>query len=315
MDKEIVSGVTISTLPPEQTGFQRWSRDKAHTYTPADSDRGNADWVIPEGVDNNTVRILYVHGGALEWYSPQDVYRPVTSRLALATGMPVFAIDYRLAPEFRWPAQMEDALQAIQWLAENGPEGSGPATGICLAGDSAGGGVVTQLAMALRDGAGPRVPVLGLSLVSPMLDWTCSGASYTSRRWQGGAALHEDPVFQGSDPTAESLLGVQKVLGLLAEEGSIPPDHPSISTNNAQLHDLPPVDLHVGDAEVMLSDSEDFAAKAQAAGTAVQLTVYPKMWHVFTQYSEGCGSGEPLIEAVLAIQRQAAFLKQRAAAF
>ena len=58
------------------------------------------------------------------WYSGVDeFYRPLTSRIAAQTGMPVFSLDYRIAPEFKAPAGIEDALDALVWMGANGPFG------------------------------------------------------------------------------------------------------------------------------------------------------------------------------------------------
>lgn len=99
---------------------------------------------------------------------PQDVYRPVTTRIAKATGMPVLAFDYRLSPEFKYPAQLDDAVQAFEWIARNGPDGPSDASAIFIMGDSAGGGLALALALQLRDspvhGAVARESEGGLSL-------------------------------------------------------------------------------------------------------------------------------------------------------
>lgn len=311
LDKAIACNVTIWTLPPATTGFPAWSRHEDHVSSDADHDRGHADWVVPNRVSNNAPRILYCHGGGYEWYSPQDVYRPVTSRLAADTGMPVLCFDYRLIPEFRHPAQLEDGLQALRWIAANGPEGPGRASKIFLAGDSAGGGLALALALAVRDGATEGVQVAGVVVVSPMTDLTCRGGSYTSRRWRDGGGPLCDPIFRGEDPVADSLEQIYKLLGRPGEPGVLPLDEPSISVLHAELHDLPPAQIHCGDLEVMRSDAVDFAEKARAAGSPVEVVVWPRMWHTFTQYTEGCGGpgAVPLDEAVRACAQIAGFLK------
>merc|ERR1712073_68023 len=103
-------------------------------------------------------------------------------------------------------------------------------------------------------------------------------------------------------------------MGLLGEPDqpeSYALNDPSISPLHADLHGLPPTQIHVGDVEVMLSDSVEFHKKAVAAGSNVKVNVWPRMWHVFTQYSEGCGgeNAQPLKEALEAQQQQADFLK------
>lgn len=316
LDRTIAPGVTITKLPPSVTGFPAWRRQEEYIQNPeVDLHRGHADWVVPESADNRTPRILYCHGGGYEYYSPQDVYRPATSRLAAAASMPLLAFDYRLAPEFRHPAQLEDALQALRWIAANGPYGPGEATAIFLAGDSAGGGLALALALHVRDEPIEGAEIAGISVVSPETDLSCSGESYTTRRWSEGCGSVCDPVFRDKDPAAASMPTIYRLLGEPGKPGSYSPTHPSISPIHADLHGLPPTHIHVGDAEVMLSDAVDFAKKANAAGSPVEATVWPRMWHTFTQFSEGCGGddAQPLDEALQALKQQGDFFRDLAA--
>eukprot|EP00411_Alexandrium_monilatum_P042689 CAMPEP_0175485880 /NCGR_PEP_ID=MMETSP0095-20121207/80750_1 /TAXON_ID=311494 /ORGANISM="Alexandrium monilatum, Strain CCMP3105" /LENGTH=184 /DNA_ID=CAMNT_0016787671 /DNA_START=88 /DNA_END=638 /DNA_ORIENTATION=+ len=123
LDKAVAPNVTIRKLAPAVTGFPAWSRQESYVNTDADRDRGHADYVVPSGADNSTPRILYCHGGGYEWYSPQDIYRPHTSRLAADTGMPVLCFDYRLIPEFRHPAH-SDGWRPTARQAQAGPRRS-----------------------------------------------------------------------------------------------------------------------------------------------------------------------------------------------
>mmetsp|Transcript_71326 Transcript_71326/g.225340 ORF Transcript_71326/g.225340 Transcript_71326/m.225340 type:complete len:229 (-) Transcript_71326:114-800(-) len=228
--------------------------------------------------------------------------------------MPVLCFDYRLIPEFRHPAQLEDGLQALRWLAANGPTGPGRASKVFVAGDSAGGGLALALAVAARDGRAGEAKVHGVVAISPMTDLTCKGETYTSRRYRAGGGPLCDPIFRGEDPVAESLEQNYKLLGRPGDPRSYPLNEPSISVLHSELHGLPPTQIHCGDLEVMQSDAVDFAKKAKAAGSPVEVRVWPRMWHVFTQYTEGCG-GEgavPLEEAVKACAQVAGFLRRLA---
>lgn len=237
-------------------------------------------------------------------------FRATTGRLAAGTGMPVLAIDYRKIPEHPHPAQLEDALQAFQWIARHGPFGTSTAAAILCAGDSAGGGLALALAVMLRDEPVHGAQLAGITVTSPQTDMSCSGESYTTRRWRDGGGSVGDPIFRGRDPQADSMPQIYKLLGKPGRPGSYLLTEPSISPLHAELHDLPPTLIHVGDAEVMLSDSVDFGAKARAAGSPVEVTVWPRMWHCFERFSEGCGTGVPLKEGLEALERQAAFLRR-----
>mmetsp|Transcript_31841 Transcript_31841/g.90855 ORF Transcript_31841/g.90855 Transcript_31841/m.90855 type:complete len:405 (-) Transcript_31841:102-1316(-) len=309
LDQQLAPGVRVFKVPPALTGFPAWRRNKDYVYSQADLRRGFADWVVPDGATHLTPRILYCHGGGYEWYSPQDVYRPATTRIAKATGMPVLAFDYRLSPEFKYPAQLDDAVQAFEWIARNGPDGPSDASAIFIMGDSAGGGLALALALQLRDSPVHGAVVAGVSVVSPETDLTCSGESYRTRRWVKGGGPECDPVFNGPDPAAASMPAIYRLLGAPNTNGAVPPSKSRLSPLHSELHGLPPTQIHVGNAEVMLSDSVDFAAKAKRAGSPVEVTVWPRMWHTFTQFSEGCGGPEPLQEALDALQQQGDFIR------
>ena len=112
-------------------------------------------------------RVLFLHGGGYAWYSPSDVYRPLTSRLALATEMPLLAVDYRLCPANPFPAALHDALVALAWLWEHG-------CGVC--GGRLGGRRPRALhdlrASAWRTGAGCTTARGAASTDGPRADFT-----------------------------------------------------------------------------------------------------------------------------------------------
>jgi acetyl esterase/lipase len=224
--------------------------------------------------------------------------------------MPVLCIDYRKIPEHPHPAQIEDARSALLWLNENGPHGLGRASALFCAGDSAGGGLALGLGVSLRDNPIGSVNIAGIAVVSPMTDLTCSGESYTSRRWQEHGDDRCDPLFRGKDPARDSMREIYELMGKPGQVGSFKLTQPDISPLHADLHQFPPTLIQVGDAEVMLSDAVDFGAKAQAAGSPVEVKVYPRMWHCFNRFTEGCGTGVPLQEGIDAIKGQAQFMRQ-----
>merc|ERR1711865_264800 len=107
-------------------------------------------------------------------------------------------------------------------------------------------------------------------------------------------------------------MGIHRLLGEPGESGSFEKIHPALSVLHAGLHGLPPTHIDVGDAEVMLSDAVEFAKKAVAAGSPVDVRVWPRMWHVFTMYQEGCGCSDakPLEHAIEAVRQQAVVFKK-----
>jgi acetyl esterase/lipase len=190
--------------------------------------------------------VLYLHGGSYLFGSPRT-HADTLARLALATDRPVFALDYRLAPEHRYPAQLEDALAALGGLERIGVARSR----IVVAGESAGGNLVLALALALRDRREPQPA--GLVLISPWLDLTSSADSH--RR--------NEPFDYGTAP----MLRAQARLFA----GDVALDDPRVSVGNAEPGGVAPTLLQVGTAEILLDECRAWAARARAAG--VELTV------------------------------------------
>ncbi len=227
------------------------------TGTPVEAGGRPAEWI--EAGDAVTSRaVLYVHGGGYVAGSI-DSHRNLTGHLAEAAGCRVLALDYRLAPEHPHPAPVEDAVAAFRWMVDQGlaPEH------IAVAGDSAGGGLTVATVLALRDAGGP-LPGAAVC-ISPWVDMEFTGESMTTR-------ADADPMVSASSigPMAQLFLG----------EGGDPRD-PLAAPLHADLAGLPPMLIHVGDAEVLLDDSTRLAAKAEQAGVDVTLEVWPEMVHVW----------------------------------
>ena len=120
--------------------------------------------------------LVFIHGGG--WVTGDlDTHEPFCIELAIELDLPVVAVDYRLAPEFPFPAAFEDSLAAARWVANN-PRELGPTpTGLFLAGDSAGGNLSAAVSVALRDDPA-AVPVIGQWLIYPAADPCVAYPSY-----------------------------------------------------------------------------------------------------------------------------------------
>jgi epsilon-lactone hydrolase len=239
-----------------------------------------AEWVVAAGAGSDRV-VLYLHGGAYQIGSPATL-RHMVGLLSGAARARVLSVDYRLAPEHPFPAAVDDAVTAYRWLLAAGTD---PAV-IALAGDSAGGGLALGTLVALRD-AGEPMPAAAVVL-SPWTDLALTGASLRTR-----AAVDVMIKPAGMAETAAAYLAGQD------------PRHPYASPLYADLHGLPPVLIHVGDAEVILDDSTRFAARARDHGVDVTLEVWdemPHVWHAFAGL---------LPEADQAIERIGGWLTER----
>jgi acetyl esterase/lipase len=194
----------------------------------------------------------------------------------------VLAINYRLTPEHRFPAALDDALAAYAWMLGRGLEPGN----VAFAGDSAGGNLALAAMLASRE-RGLPLPVAA-ALMSPWTDLAATGASYVSR-------AEADPIHQR--PMIVAL--ARNYLG-----GQGDPSDPLVSPLYADLGDLPPLLIQVGDRETVLDDSVMFADKARAAGVDVELEVWDGMIHVFQMF------GAELPEAHQAIASIAEFLNR-----
>lgn len=206
------------------------------------------DWVL-----------LQLHGGG--YVGPiKNQYRGMAKLYSdYGRGISVLTIDYRVAPENPFPAALEDALAAYDWLLDNGYIEEK----IILGGDSAGGGLAMALCHLLKD-KGRKLPA-GIIAMSPWTDLTISGESYKKN-------CDIDPVFGN---TQQNLLYENPYAN--EEEKS----NPYVSPLFGDFEDFPPMLIQVGSAEMLMSDSVSVAEKAKASGVKVKLSVYEGMFHVF----------------------------------
>lgn len=232
---------------------------------PADADRTPGlphtggvpgQWVNASGRSaTDTGVVLYVHGGGFADTEPA-AERLLAHRLSRATGRPAFAVDYRLAPTYPFPAALDDVAAAYRSVVEQVP-----ASGVLLFGESAGATIVLSLLLTLAR-SGERMPA-GAAVVSPLTDLTLSGPSLTTN--------------DGSDTIDRAVLA-RVVARYLA---GARPDAAPQSPLHGDLAGLPPLLVAAGSAEVLLDDARRLAAAATAAGVEVTLDVYEGMPHAF----------------------------------
>ena len=241
-----------------------------------------AEWISISGQQPATT-VLYLHGGGYVIGS-RNSHRELVSRVARASIARALSLEYRLAPEHRCPAAVDDAVAAYQWLLD---QDIAPAS-IVVAGDSAGGGLTVATLIAIRD-RGLPLPAAGVC-ISPWVDLTGSGDSMTSnaavdpmvgRELLGRMAAH----YAGEDLTA-----------------------PLASPLFADLSGLPPLLLQVGTAETLLDDSTRLAERATAAGVDVTLEPWEDMIHVWHFFAGMLPEGQQAIDRIGAIVRERAGL-------
>ena len=246
------------------------------SYRDVDIDGMPGEWVSMERAHLKKYVILHCHGGG--YVTGSSTYaRSLTSKLADVTNMEVLCFDYRLAPEHPYPAAIEDALKAWEYLLDQGYQ----AEHIIITGDSAGGNLALALTMWLRE-KGRSLPA-GLVLMSPWTDMTVSGESY-----QAKAEL--DPILD-----MEYMSIITK-----AYAGESDLKNPMISPVFGTFEGFPPVYIQVGDNEILLSDSLSLVRAMEGAQVPVKLDVFEGMWHVFQM--------SPLKVAKDAMNRAAEFI-------
>ena len=201
----------------------------------------------------------------------------LASKLTHATGLDVLSFEYRLAPEHPYPAALEDAERAWDYLMHQGYG----ARDLVLAGDSAGGNLALCLCMELRR-QGRMLPG-ALLLMSPWTDMSASGASYTER-------AEMDPML-----TLEYIHAVRE-----AYAPGLDPGSSRLSPLFGDFACFPPTLIQVGSHEILYSDSERLCARMKEAGVPCRLEVWEDMWHVFQIF--------PVKKASQAMENMAQFL-------
>lgn len=218
------------------------------------------EYYSPLSGDRNKV-ILQLHGGG--YIGPmKNAYRRFSILYSkCGKGCHVLTIDYRVAPEHPFPAALEDAVSAYQWLlTEKGFQ----AEDIIVAGDSAGGGLALCLCHYLKDHNLP-LPA-GIVAMSPWTDLALTGRSYEEN-------FEKDPLF---GRTKDSM--IYHCPYLTCEEDRT---NPYVSPLYGDFDGFPPILFQVGDQEMLLSDTLLASEKAKEAGVKVKTSVYEGMFHVF----------------------------------
>ena len=235
------------------------------------------EWMRPDNHHHGV--ILYLHGGGYVSCSAAT-HRPITAALSRLSRCRVFSLNYRLAPEYRFPAALDDAVAAYQWLLDQGL----PASAISFAGDSAGGGLVLSLLLRARD---IKLPLPACAVCfSAWTDLAGTGASIRSN--DGRCAMfHTENIAE----IATAYLGSASRYDSYA------------SPAHADLSGLPPLLLQVGSTELLLDDSRRVHDKVQELNGSSKLEIYDNVAHCW-QMLDGI-----VPEARDALRQAAAFIR------
>jgi acetyl esterase/lipase len=216
--------------------------------------------------------ILFFHGGGFTIGSTKD-HLDLCGKLSALSGSCVLSVDYRLAPENKFPAALEDCLISYLWLLRLGIKPSN----IVLAGISAGGNLVLSVLLHLKE-KGVELPA-GAVCMSPLVDLLFSGHSIVTNK--------------GKDwITSERLFSLKKIY-LKGENAK----NPLASPIYGDLHGLPPLLIQVGGHELLLDDIIKFHKKALESDVEVSFELWKDMFHCFQMFFSNIPEGHKAVES------------------
>src|ERR1700712_235478 len=239
-----------------------------------DGGRVVGEWVRGAGVTATDECIYFLHGSGFTLCSPRT-HRRLTAWLSRLTGLPVFCVDYRLAPRYRFPTAAVDARAGWDWLCSE--KGYDP-NRIVIAGDSAGGHLAVDLLLQ-PDVAHPAGP----ALFSPLLDLTFGLA-------RAREELRRDPAIRAADAA--------KLVGLYC--GGTDISHPRLTLDVAGGRRMPPTLVQAGGGEMLVADARRLAADINAAGGDCELQIWPDQVHVFQALPRLTPAAAPAMRQVAA---------------
>jgi acetyl esterase len=228
--------------------------------------------------------LVYFHGGG--WViGDLDTHHGFCHALAKTSGCLVVAVDYRLAPEHRYPAAVEDAYAATKWIAENSELIQADPDRFAVCGDSAGGHLAAVVSLMARDRNGPRIDLQ--ILIYPITDCSFGTPSYEENR--EGYMLTRDLMkwFWNHFINTESEA-----------------DDPYVSPLRAKsFSDLPQALILTAEYDPLRDEGEAYANKLQGAGVNVTLTRYPGMIHAFIRMTAQLDKANEALDQVAGILR------------
>ena len=269
MSRQIVARV-MDTFGPSLAGTHVTPVD---TRT-SDGRRVVGEWVYGAGVprDRADTAIYFVHGSGYVLCSPRT-HRRLTSWLSRLTGLPVFSVDYRLAPRHRFPSAADDVRSGWDWLTHDlrlAPEKT------IVAGDSAGGHLSVDLLLQ-PDVAHPSA----LVLLSPVVDLTFTLARTRER-------VRQDPAIRSHDAV--------RLIELYC--AGIDSNHPRLKLDVATGRTLPPTLIQAGGAEMLAADAIALADDIRIADGECELQIWPDQVHVFQALPRMTPEARPAIRHI-----------------
>jgi acetyl esterase len=211
--------------------------------------------------------LVYFHGGG--WViGDLDSVDWICRNLAVATECAVFSVDYRLAPEHKFPTPAEDCYRVTKWIVENGPAESIDSNRVAVGGDSAGGNLATVVCLMARDRGGP-------SLVYQLLIYPITNHAFTTQSYREYA--------NGYYLTAEDMKWFWNHYLREQTDGSNPYASPFAAKN---LSGLPPALIITAGFDPLRDEGEAYATRLRDAGVSAKISRYDSMIHGFLDFPD-----------------------------
>lgn len=227
--------------------------------------------------------LLYYHGGGFA-VGNVETHDKLCRRLAKDSGRIVVSVDYRLAPEHRFPAGIEDAADALVWLAEMGHTLGGDVSDIAVGGDSAGGNFAAVVSQKARNDKGPAIskqlliyPAVDMSKTYPSAERFSNNPILSKKDMDWFAEMYLDDEAQTKDPTCSPLLG--------------------------DLHNLPPAFILTAEYDPLLDQGNAYAKALKENGNAVTIKEYPRQLHGFMTFAGVSGQADQAFKDAAAFLR------------
>jgi epsilon-lactone hydrolase len=257
--------------------FSQVSRPENVTTEKVQIGEFSAEIVTPLQKTGNGL-VIYFHGGGFI-FGNLVTHKVIAAGIAEASGLKVLHVDYRLAPEHKFPCAHEDAVTAYEWaLTQYEAEQIG------LCGDSAGGNLALATAVSARNANKPLPSCMGF--LSSYLDLACEGESHSK--------IKDDPVLSG------------QILEFfnICYAGDTDRHSPFLSPFYDELSKLPPALFHVGTWEILHDDTINAAKKIVAAGGLAEVKIWDGMCHSMQLFAPF------LDEATASIKEMGMFFKE-----
>lgn len=219
----------------------------------------------PTGATGPRPVLYFIHGGGMVSGDAQSPELIAELARAESVQAVVVSVDYRLAPEYPYPAAVEDCYAGLVWLAEHADELELRREQIVISGASSGAGLAAATTLRTRDSGGPRL--LGQMLQSPMLDDRCDSASAV------------DLDGYGTWDRTASITGWTALLG--DRRGTDQVTYDEAPGRADDLGSLPATLIDVGSVDTFRDEAIEFANKVWMAGGAAELHVWPGGFHGF----------------------------------